>query len=272
MKCNQCGTEFEGGVCPNCGTQNTVGSNENNVIDQQPGVQAEITKKPIYKNWWFWAIIAVLILVIVGGLSMNNDSVPSGTNTESSISQDVEEENVSSVNEKTSPKIVVVDFSNMSKSEIENWASENKVTCKFSEEYSDTVASGSVVSQSKKANETVKEGTTIRVVISKGKEPSLEFQNALAKAETYSELMHMSKKAIYDQLTSQYGEKFPADAAQYAIDNLNADYKENALEKAKIYQQNMQMSQSAIYNQLISEYGEKFTKEEAQYAIDHLND
>ena len=82
----------------------------------------------------------------------------------------------------------------------------------------------------------------------------------------------MSKKAIYDQLTSEYGEKFPADAAQYAIDNIQADWNANALEKAKSYQKLMSMSKSAIYDQLISEYGEKFTKEQAQYAIDHLQD
>ena len=82
----------------------------------------------------------------------------------------------------------------------------------------------------------------------------------------------MSKTAIYDQLTSQYGEKFSADAAQYAIDNLQADFNANALEKAKSYQSRMNMSKSAIYDQLVSQYGEKFTKSEAQYAIDHLDD
>ena len=33
--------------------------------------------------------------------------------------------------------------------------------------------------------------------------------------------MHMSKQKIYDQLTSEYGEKFTAEEAQYAIDNLD---------------------------------------------------
>ena len=101
---------------------------------------------------------------------------------------------------------------------------------------------------------------------------SKEYRNALKKAKSYSDMMHMSKKAIYDQLTSEYGENFPADAAQYAIDNLKADYKYNALQKAKSYQDNMSMSKSAIYDQLISEYGEQFTAEEAQYAIDNLPD
>lgn len=49
---------------------------------------------------------------------------------------------------------------------------------------------------------------------------SVEFSNALKKAKSYSDMMHMSKAGIYDQLTSEYGEGFEADAAQYAIDNL----------------------------------------------------
>ena len=97
-----------------------------------------------------------------------------------------------------------------------------------------------------------------------------EYKNALAKAEQYNEWAHMSKQGLYDQLTSEYGEAFPADAAQYAIDNLQADYKANALEKAKTYYYDMNMSKSGVYDQLISEYGEQFTAEEAQYAIDNL--
>lgn len=82
--------------------------------------------------------------------------------------------------------------------------------------------------------------------------------------------MNMSKKGIYEQLTSEYGENFPKEAAQYAIDNIVFDWKENALIKAQSYAETMSMSDSAIYDQLISEYGEKFTAEEAQYAIDNL--
>lgn len=99
---------------------------------------------------------------------------------------------------------------------------------------------------------------------------SKEYKNALKKAENYAEIMHMSKKAIYEQLTSEYGEHFPADAAQYAIDTLEWDYKENAYEKAKDYQDTMSMSINSIKEQLTSEYGEQFTEEEAQYAIDKL--
>lgn len=99
-----------------------------------------------------------------------------------------------------------------------------------------------------------------------------EFTSALRKAGSYSSMMHMSKAGIYDQLTSQYGEKFSAEAAQYAIDNVAADWGANALAKAKSYQSQMSMSPEAIRDQLVSEYGEKFTPEEADYAVQHLND
>lgn len=82
--------------------------------------------------------------------------------------------------------------------------------------------------------------------------------------------MHMSKQGVYDQLTSEYGEQFSSEAAQYAIDNVKADWNANALEKAKSYQDTMSMSPSSIRDQLTSEYGEKFTEEEADYAIDNL--
>ena len=98
-----------------------------------------------------------------------------------------------------------------------------------------------------------------------------EYKSALRKAKLYADTMNMSKTGIYDQLTSEYGEKFTVEAAQYAIDNITVDWKENALKKAKSYQETMSMSPAAIYDQLTSEYGEKFTAEEAQYAIDNLN-
>lgn len=97
-----------------------------------------------------------------------------------------------------------------------------------------------------------------------------EYSSALSKAEQYSDTMHMSKQGIYDQLVSEYGEQFSEEAAQYAIDNLEADYKANALEKAKEYQDTMDMSPEAIRDQLTSEYGEKFTQEEADYAVENL--
>lgn len=99
-----------------------------------------------------------------------------------------------------------------------------------------------------------------------------EYKSALRKATSYANTMNMSKIGVYNQLTSEYGEKFSQEAGQYAIDNVKTDWKANALAKAKTYQESMAMSPASIRDQLVSEYGENFTAEEADYAIQHLND
>ena len=211
----------------------------------------EKEKRAIYKKWWFWLIIVVVIIGIAGGTEDTTNTASTNNN-----------------NNKT--EVIVVDFSTMDKNSVEEWCTTNNIICNVTEEYSNTVEKGAFVRQSTNANEKVYEGSKITIVYSLGKEPSTEYKNALKKAESYSKLMHMSKQGIYDQLTSEYGEQFSADAAQYAIDSIQADWNANALAKARSYQNTMNMSKNAIYDQLISEYGEKFTAEEAQYAIDNL--
>ena len=98
-----------------------------------------------------------------------------------------------------------------------------------------------------------------------------EHQAALEKAQQYVDTMHMSKAGLRNQLTSDYGENFPKAAADYAVANVQADWKANALEKAKQYRETMNMSNSAIRKQLVSEYGEKFTQAEADWAVAHLD-
>lgn len=97
-----------------------------------------------------------------------------------------------------------------------------------------------------------------------------DYTSALNQARSYSDTLNMSKQGIYDQLTSEYGGQFSPEAAQYAIDNVQADWNANALAKAGDYSDTMHMSKQGIYDQLVSEHGEKFTPEEAQYAVDNL--
>lgn len=167
-------------------------------------------------------------------------------------------------------KVEKVEVADLSQTDAQAWCDQNGFKFSKEEDFSDSIAQGGFISQSPQAGTQLEKGSTVTVHYSKGKEPTMEDKNALAKAESYSSMMHMSKAAIYDQLTSSYGEGFPAESAQYAVDHLVADYKANALEKAKDYQTSMNMSRSAIYEQLTSSYGEKFTAEEAQYAVDHL--
>ena len=108
------------------------------------------------------------------------------------------------------------------------------------------------------------------VVIEMDYDIPMEYKSAIAQADTYANIMHMSKQGVYDQLVSEYGGQFSTEAAQYAVDNIQVDWNANALEKAKQYQDRLHMSPEAIRDQLTLEYGEKFTQEEADYAISNL--
>lgn len=141
---------------------------------------------------------------------------------------------------------------------------------------SDDTSSGSSSSSkteqtSKSSSSSTSEKSSSTSESSSSESVSAEFRSALRAAQTYSDTMHMSKKGLYDQLTSEDGEKFPADAAQYAVDHVKADWNKNALETAKTYQEEMDMSTEAIRDQLASADGEQFTQEEADYAVQHLN-
>lgn len=231
----------------------------------------EKTNKKIYENVWFWIIVTIVVILIVRLNAVDTHSNTSKTSNISNTSVSSEKSNISTVNIKEKVKVTVIDFSQMSKEEIQNWCTANNVKCKLAEDYSDTIEKGLFANQNPKNNTSIYEGDTITITYSLGKKPSMEELNALKSAESYSKTMHMSKARIYKQLTSEYGENFTSEAAQYAIDHIQADWNANALATAKTYQTTMHMSKQRIYQQLISSYGEEFTKEEAQYAIDHLD-
>ena len=95
----------------------------------------------------------------------------------------------------------------------------------------------------------------------------MEYRSVMEKAKFYSDVLNMSKARVYEELTAGCG--FTAEEAQYAVDNVKADWKENALKTAKTYE-DMSMSKAAMYDTLTSEYEDMFTEEEAQYAVDNI--
>ncbi|WP_114603156.1 Ltp family lipoprotein [Staphylococcus sp. EZ-P03] len=99
-----------------------------------------------------------------------------------------------------------------------------------------------------------------------------EYIAALKTAESYKRSVPMSKKGLYEQLTSENGNKFPEAAAKYAMEHVTIDYKENAVKSAKSYAKNLHLSDAEILEQLQSENGEKYTPEEAKYGVEHMND
>ncbi|MEK3824412.1 Ltp family lipoprotein [Paenibacillus sp. FSL K6-1558] len=177
-------------------------------------------KKPIYKKWWFWLGI-IVVIGLIGNMG-DKEAKPNATASEVAAQ----------------PK-------------------------------AETASTEQTAAEEQKAKDEAKAAELAKKEAEANKVPR-EHKAALEKAITYAEVMHMSKAGVYDQLTSDYGENFPKEAAQYAIDNIDFDWKEAALKKAQTYAESMSMSDSAIYDQLVSEYGEKFTKEEAKYAVANL--
>ncbi|WP_239257391.1 Ltp family lipoprotein [Listeria ilorinensis] len=200
----------------------------------------EFTK--IFKLWWFYTLVVVAFVVPIIGVASIASSVSASNSAESSDHTDSSDSG--------STTSMVDESSNYDDTADSSQDSTDSITTEEKQDPTDQ-------------SETPKE--------SKEEVPA-DYQSALNQAESYSEMMHMSKAGIYDQLTSEYGGQFSNEAAQYAIDNIQVDWNANALEMAKSYQETMSMSPEAIRDQLTSEYGEQFTQEEADYAVQHLND
>lgn len=93
----------------------------------------------------------------------------------------------------------------------------------------------------------------------KAAEPTVGQQNALASAESYLEYTAFSKKGLKDQLRfEEYGD---ADA-QWAVDNVGADWMEQAVRSGEKYLDYTAFSESELRGQL--EF-EGFTAEQAAH-------
>ena len=139
-----------------------------------------------------------------------------------------------------------------------------------SDSVSETTTATATTAAGSESNEAITSEASTEANTTEANIPT-EYKSALKKADVYANTMHFSKAKLYDQLTSEYGDSFTSEEAQYAVDNVEADWNANALATAKNYQDTMSMSPEAIRDQLTSDAGEKFTQEEADYAISHLN-
>ena len=108
MICKNCGKEFDGKFCPECGTPISEPISEgelqkNNLHTEATTPSNPITpdasnKKPIYKKWWFWVIIVVVIIGVIGGAG-NTDQ---DTNTVDDNKTPVEDQVKDNDNDSTS--------------------------------------------------------------------------------------------------------------------------------------------------------------------------
>lgn len=264
MKCKKCGNEFDGNVCPHCGTsveqpqskgQPLPPHKDNGTVCMVLGILG------LLLSTTFGCVLAIIAIIL--GAKCKNTATPG-------------RRKVGMITSYITLGLAVIfliaaavspsDDSELAGNEIQietesSIASEIEAT----DQEVESVEPVSEIAYTEEAS------APVPATSETDDNVPTEYKSALNKANSYSDTMHMSKQGIYDQLTSEYGEQFSAEAAQYAIDNMEADWNYNALQMAQSYSDNMHMSKQGIYDQLTSEYGEQFTPEEAQYAVDNVD-
>ncbi len=70
MKCKKCGNEVDNKavICTNCGCK---------------------MKKPIYKKPWFWALLVILIVAVIGSSGDDESTIETNENTVSNVTEEI---------------------------------------------------------------------------------------------------------------------------------------------------------------------------------------
>ncbi len=277
--CKFCGEQIdkESIVCHKCGRQlqNIKDKQENKTDNKEVN---NVAKSKFYEQTWFMWVMLIffapvgiffmwkfhpemkkntkIILTVVFAILFIIIMASSGSETDDNSGSTTKYE----TNKKI--EVIVADFSSMDRTSIDSWCKEKKVNCKITDEYSDTVAKGSFVSQSVSANTTIYEGDSINIVYSLGKKPTISQKNALKSAKSYLSFSAFSYNGLIKQL--EY-EEYSHEDAVYAVDNCGADWNEQAVKSAKSYLSFSSFSKNGLIKQL--EY-EGFTHEQAVYGAE----
>ena len=249
-RCGNCGTEFEGNFCPNCGAKAEPPDQTSRGTRPTEQPKKKVTFGRVLLWIFFLPIMGIVAIWQSRRLKMPWKIVLTGLIVLACVFYYRPKRNKATAAQTTARPAVTVTEK----------APESKDTA---------------VPATKKPTATPKPTAkpTAKPTPKPTEDPTpKEYRNALSKAQMYVNLMHMSKARLHDQLTSPYGEGFSEEAAQYALEHVKADWKANALATARNYRDNLHMSAAAIKNQLTSPYGEKFTAEEAAWAMEHLDD
>lgn len=128
-----------------------------------------------------------------------------------------------------------------------------------------------VTAQDIAAGAQVEEGSTVRLTLQEMPKLTIGQENALRSASRYLDFMHFSRTGLIGQLTSEYGEGFAPEDAEFAVATLEqtgkVDWNAEAAEAAESYLEMMSFSRDGLFEQLTSSYGEGFTAEQANAGL-----
>ena len=120
------------------------------------------------------------------------------------------------------------------------------------------------------AEEATAEETTINPQASWSREQ----QNAYKAGLSYLEFMSFSRQGLIDQLSSEYGDQYPLEVAEFAVNAIEedglVDWDAECEEAAESYLSFMTFSKQELIDQLCSDYGDQFTREQAERAVEKV--
>lgn len=251
-------------------------------------VSAEATGQPATKEPWFkrkGIVIPVGVvagLIVIGGIG---SALGGGSDDESVAAPAATSDSV--VEEAASVDVVVPDTIGMTAKEAQALVENAGLEAEFSA--ADGVVldrdNWTVLSTTPAAGATAKTGDKIVVSVekkakaqaapapAKPQTPTMTVaqENAVKSATSYLDYSDFSRAGLFQQLTSEYGEGFVPEDAEFAIAYLEGaglvDWNAEAVGSAKAYLDYSSFSRNGLYDQLTSEYGEQFTPDQANYAL-----
>lgn len=242
--CKGCGHEIANNAktCPHCGAK---------------------SKKPIFKKWWFWAIVAILA-ILIGSAGNDGEKTSDNNKIESTMfSSDASVSTTEDVGQNTTA------------SKATEESKETEATVKETEQKNEmTIAQKNALASAKayiSFSAFSYEGLISQLEFEKySREDAVFaadncgadwFEQALKSAKNYLSFSAFSHKGLIKQLEF---EKFTTEQATHAADNCGADWFEQAAKSAKNYLNFSSFSKEGLIGQL--EF-EGFTREQAEYGV-----
>lgn len=254
MICKNCGADFEGKFCSNCGTPAdtvTRSTQSQSIINGVPVnmAAAPTNHEPFYASSWFIVLMLACCCFPLGLILMwkyNKFNKPARIVISSFFALAV------------LLTLITTSISILTSSKNIYKSSRNEIT---TSSYKETKAESIEFSESSESSpiETTIQETTTASTSKEIKKLTIGQQNALETAKSYLSISAFSYSDLIKQL--EY-EQFSTEDATYAADNCGADWNQQAALAAKQYLEFSSFSRGSLIDQLIYE---GFTQSQAEY-------
>ena len=209
------------------------------------GMQPAETKKPWYKKWWIWVLVAVFVLIGIAASQGGKDDVKT-SEADETVVVEVEESGPTAEELAEQQSREAAEEEARAKAEAERAAEEE------------------AAAQAEKEAEAARAAEAEEAAAAAAAEAAMTVgqRNAIRQGRSYLEFMAFSRVGLIEQLEF---EGYSNDDATFAVDTIDPDWNEQAERSAQEYLDYMAFSREGLIDQLLFE---GFTYEQAVYGVD----